>query len=283
MRWFLRLFGKSREPGKYVPEQSSPATNTNRAVAKDHPIQEPAKASIIWRSESFPLQVVGESNYQRELISICGPYTQIGHDVEHFATIMLEPSNPYDSNAVCVKIKAQTVGYLPKDQAFRVATQMKEVAVAESRCMARIRGGWRTNQRDEGLFGVRLAVPTRGLIDFGLPSLKPKTSVIDWPKKPKKAKVIRPEPAANGFLKGKRIYLFGCPQDGLIAQEFADHGAKLMSKVGKTTSMLVIARERPFTVGTLASAEYKAAEELLLSSSGLRILTVDELRKTLPS
>lgn len=281
MRWLMRFFGKYSVPRQSVQKLPSPATESDHSVPNDYAGPNSAKTSIVWRAGSFPLEVVGESNYQRELVSICGRYTRLGHDTEHSASINLEPLNPHDSNAVVVKIKGKTVGYLPKQQAVRVGTQMREVCLTEVNCNARVRGGWRTNQHDEGLYGVRLAVPTRGLIDFGLPDRSPKTPVIEWPKKPKKIRVVRPKPALEGPLKGERIFLLGCPKDGTIAQELAAHGAKLMSKVGKTTSMLVIARERPFTVGISNSAEYKAAEEFRSSGNDLEIMTVDELRKTL--
>ncbi|MEP3345229.1 MAG: hypothetical protein ABJN34_10300 [Litoreibacter sp.] len=281
MRWLLRFFGKYSAPRQRVEKLPSPAAGSSQSVLNNYANPNSAKANIVWRDGSFPLEVVGESNYQRELVSICGRYTRLGYDAEHSALMKLEPSNPHDSNAVVVKIKGQTVGYLPRQQAVRVGTQMKEVRLTEVNCNARVRGGWRTNQHDEGSYGVRLAVPTRGLIDFGLPDRSPMTPVIEWPKKQKKIRVVRPKPAVEGLLKGQRIFLFGCAQDGTIAQELAAHGATLMSKVGKTTSMLVIARERPLTVGISNSAEYKAAEEFRSSGNDLEIVTVDELRKTL--
>jgi hypothetical protein len=61
------------------------------------------------------MEVVGESNYQKALSEILGPHTRAGYDEELGAVIELEPSNPYDSNAVAVKIRGYLVGYLPRD------------------------------------------------------------------------------------------------------------------------------------------------------------------------
>lgn len=121
---------------------------------------------VDWRDGSFPMEVVGESNYQPALVSICGSHTREGHDGEYEAIIELEPSNRYDPNAVKVMIKGKTVGYLPREQAKRVGGQLDEAGSAAARCRARIRGGWRTNQYDEGDFGVRLGVPMRGPVTF---------------------------------------------------------------------------------------------------------------------
>lgn len=263
MRWVLRALG------------------LGSTTKDDRPNLRTPEASIVWRSNSFPLHVVGESNYQPALISICGQYTRSGYDHEHSALIMLEPSNRHDPSAVVVKIYGLRVGYLPRNQAVRVGTQMKEVGIQHAKCMARIRGGWRTNQYDEGMYGVSLAVPKMGQIDFGHPDLASKSPIVERPKKYKKLKAVRPKAAAAGPLKGQRIFLLGCPQDGSIAQELAGHGAHLMSKVGKRTSMLVIARERPLTVGISNSAEVKAANELRSSGSNIEVLTLEELRKKL--
>jgi hypothetical protein len=121
---------------------------------------------IQWREGSFPMEAVGESNYQSALQAICGPHTRDGHDAEFEAIIEREPSNAYDSNAVMVLIKGKKVGYLPREQAERVAGQMASKDIMAARCRARIRGGWRTNQHDEGDFGVRLAIPNHGEIEF---------------------------------------------------------------------------------------------------------------------
>ena len=146
----MRFFGKYSVPRQSERKLPSPATKSDHSVANNYANPNSAKANIVWRAGSFPLEVVGESNYQRELVSICGRYTLAGNDTEHSALLKLEPLNPHDSNAIMVKIKGKTVGYLPRQQAVRVGTQMRRVCLTEANCKARVRGGWRTNQYERG-------------------------------------------------------------------------------------------------------------------------------------
>ena len=138
---------------------------------KTKTMSRPRKIPMVkWRDGSFPLEVVGESQHQDALVAICGPHSRDGYDVRCQAVLELEPNNPYDPNAVRVSISNRKVGYLARDQAERVGAQMREIGMAVASCQARVRGGWRTNQYDEGNFGVTLAVPARGWIDFGIGS-----------------------------------------------------------------------------------------------------------------
>lgn len=63
------------------------------------------------------LEVVGESNYQAALWSICGGTAgdQIRHEV--IAVLVPEPDNAFDSNAIAIQVEAKTVGYLARDVA----------------------------------------------------------------------------------------------------------------------------------------------------------------------
>lgn len=119
------------------------------------------------------MQVVGESAYQDDLIAICGPHSRAGHDGQYVATIEREPGNPFDPNAVMVRIQGRRVGYLGREQAVRVGGQMDAEDLREAACLARIRGGWRTNQYDEGKYGVQLSIPNAGWIDFGIGTIPP--------------------------------------------------------------------------------------------------------------
>lgn len=82
--------------------------------------------------------------------------------------IECEPANHHDPNAIMVKIQGRKVGYLSREQAQRVGQQMREAGLKAATCLARVRGGWRTNQYDEGHYGVNLAIPNLGRIDFGI-------------------------------------------------------------------------------------------------------------------
>jgi hypothetical protein len=146
-----------------------------------------------------------------------------------------------------VRILGCVVGYLPRDQAERVGLQMREEGLATAICRARVQGGWRTNQYDQGHYGVRLAIPQWGWIDFGMGRLPPTAPTSR--KKPNRLK-----PAQSGPLRGEWIAIIGAAADGEVATELAAQGARIMAGVGKSTSLLVVAQERPFSSGVVSSA-----------------------------
>jgi hypothetical protein len=225
------------------------------------------------------MEVVGESHYQQALIAICGPHTRVGHDETFSAVIELEPSNPYDSNAVVVKIHGRVVGYLPREQATRVGSQLREEGLFGVGCIARVRGGWRTNQYDEGHFGVQLAIPQRGWIDFG--TGRSSQAVLEAAPQIKAERGKRPEAAASGPLLGESVAIIGAPPDGELAKKLAAQGARIMSRIGKSTTMLVVAEDRPFTPGLTGSATYRKAEQRMRESAQLRIVAYSEIRDLL--
>ena len=151
------LFGKPKAPVVVSP---APKHTPERLQRRS------AMRRVVRTTKSFGMEVVGESNYQDALIEICGKHTRLGYDGEHQALLVLEPTNAYDPNAVMVMIEAKRVGYLAREQAKRVGSAMKSAGIDRAICDARIQGGWRTNQHDEGHYGVKLAVPGRGDISF---------------------------------------------------------------------------------------------------------------------
>lgn len=157
------------------------------------------RANVIWRSGSFPMKVVGESNYQDTLSGICGPHTRNGHNHKTSAIIELEPENLHDNNAVVVKINGRVVGYLPREQAQRVGSQLREEGHSRANCHALIRGGWRTNQYDQGNFGVSLAIPQMGWIDFGTGRTP---ADVATSKSKKREKTKKPKRSEHGPLLG---------------------------------------------------------------------------------
>jgi hypothetical protein len=151
------LFGKPQ-----VPIVVSPAPPPTEERLQPRPVIK----KIVRTTKSFGMEVVGESTYQDALVAICGKHSRTGYDGEHQATLVLEPSNAYDPNAVMVMIGGLRVGYLAREQAIRVGGFIRAAGLDRATCDARVQGGWRTNQYDEGHYGVRLAVPGRGEIAF---------------------------------------------------------------------------------------------------------------------
>ncbi|MEE4187834.1 MAG: HIRAN domain-containing protein [Roseobacter sp.] len=237
--------------------------------------RKPPKATIKWRNGSFPMEVVGESNYQEALIEVCGGYSRDGYELELVAEIEREPSNPYDENAILVSIDGHTVGYLSRDQAQRLSAQMIEDGIERARCSSKTVGGWRTNQHDSGHFGVRLGIPTWGWIDFGIGKQAPAPE-----KKPTSSSQRKPEAAKSGPLKGEWVVVWGEPKYGKVAQELAGLGANIMAGVGKSTTM-VVHIEDELTVGSRLSSTYEKAQKRIDEGSSLELVSLREIRERL--
>jgi hypothetical protein len=241
---------------------------------KPHPAPRSRKKPLVkWREGSFPMEVVGESQYQDALIAVCGPHTRHGHDEEYEALLELEPDNQYDANAVRVSISRRKVGYLSREQADRVGSQMRDGGLDAVFCNARVRGGWRTNQYDEGHYGVFLSIPNQGWIDLGIGAAQPLRQAT--PRQRSK----RPHPAANGPLKGHWVVLQGAASDGDLARELAAAGANIMAGIGSSTTLLVVAAERPFSVGIQRSATYDRAQVMIAKGSNLKVVSLTEARR----
>lgn len=256
MGLFSWLFGKRDIPDQPSLQPSVMAKTGPKTKARS--VDLPSSANVKWGVGSFPTEVVGESNYQKTLSELCGAHTREGHDQEFAARIELDPNNPYDTNAVVVKIRNSVVGYLPRAEAKRIGSQMKDEGITNASCRARVRGGWRTNQYDEGNFGVRLSIPQIGWIDFGT-GRKPPSAPSGKTKRQTSASQ-RPEPSETGPLVGEWVAIIGAPKDGQSAKELASKGARIMAGVGKSTTLLVVAQERPFTPGLVGSSQYRKAE-----------------------
>lgn len=255
--------------------KSKPSTHSDASQQSKIETYNTSKAQVRWRSGSFPMDVVGESNYQKALISICGPHTRHGHDQEYMAIIKLEPSNKYDSNAVVVQISSKVVGYLPRGEALRVGSQMREENLSKATCNARVKGGWRTNQHDEGHYGVQLAIPRQGWIDFGTGRTDPGTKT-SWSKTDPAPKTERPQAAKSGPLLGEKIAFSGMRSDCDLAKNLAGKGAYIMANLGKSTSVLVVNEERPFSVAMMTSARYEIADKQIKDGRNLRIMSLSE-------
>ncbi|MFC0633262.1 hypothetical protein [Brevundimonas balnearis] len=150
------------------------------------PVRREPTPMVQWRPDSFPMPVVGESHYQDALVAIFGRHRRYGTEEETEALVRLDPMNAYDPNAVVVTIDNRIVGFLPRDQAVRVGAALREAKLTQVRARAQGRGGWRTNQYDEGHYGVKLAIPTYGWIDLGVGASPP-------PKPPRKKPVRKPK------------------------------------------------------------------------------------------
>ena len=102
-------------------------------------------------------------------------------------------------------------------------------------------------------------------------------SLADWLAPPHVAGPA-PRAAAEGPLKGERLAILGEPRDGKLAHLAADLGARVMTGVGSSTTMLVVAGREPFGRALRSSAAFLKAEELRRDGVPLRIVASDALR-----
>ena len=93
------------------------------------------------------------------------------------------------------------------------------------------------------------------------------------PRKPGPA----PRPAPSGPLAGERIALSGAPRDGALAQRIAALGGRIVSAVGNTTTLLVIAGRAPFSYSVRNSGAYRRAEHYRRLGGAIRIISDFEL------
>ena len=104
------------------------------------------------------VRVVGESNYHAAIEKACGGPSRDGVDWECEATLVPEPTNPYDPEAVMVQMEGETVGYLAK-AAARAYQPVAQKLAREGNVgvvAAAIRGGWNRSATDKGDYGVTL-------------------------------------------------------------------------------------------------------------------------------
>lgn len=102
-------------------------------------------------------------------------------------------------------------------------------------------------------------------------------SLDDWLAPPR---VAGPAPAAavEGPLKGERVVILGEPRDGKLAHVAAGLGARVMTGVGSSTTLLVVAGREPFGRATRSSAIYLKAQALREDGAPIRIIASDALR-----
>jgi hypothetical protein len=111
-------------------------------------------------------EVVGESFYQAAIDRLCGGKCKEGHRQTVTAHLVLEPSNPHDSNAVKVMVGEAHVGHLSRADAlaYRCELLVLERDGWVGCCAAEIRGGWDRGGGDTGHYGVFLELAPPGRI-----------------------------------------------------------------------------------------------------------------------
>lgn len=160
---------------------------------------------------TYALDVVGESNYQAALESICGGRSISSQGKKVEATLIHEDDNPYDDQAISVSIQGKTVGHLTRNDARKYRKQLKQAGYPgiTAKCSAMIVGGWDRGGGDRGHFGVRLDLPTKenstgvergglGPSPIGAPAMKEEITRV----------IFRKWPENEGARAGRIIALF---------------------------------------------------------------------------
>jgi DNA polymerase-3 subunit epsilon len=85
-----------------------------------------------------------------------------------------------------------------------------------------------------------------------------------------------PKPAPDGPLKGHRVAILGQPRNGPLAHRIAANGARVVTAVGTTTTILAVIGDEPFGY-VRYDAQFKRAEELRRAGGAVRIMSEGEL------
>ena len=108
----------------------------------------------------FDFEIVGEGSYQEALDDLCGGKCDDGHDLPAIAQLCFQEDNPHDANAVVVLINRKVVGYISRDRAPWIRSEILRINPHERPviCDAKIVGGWDRGYGDEGHYGVKLSL-----------------------------------------------------------------------------------------------------------------------------
>ena len=132
VRWLRSLMSPARLGDAAAPDSTPPDAASPSAGPQASAPSGTAPFSD-WKGYGY-LGVVGESQYQEALLDIL----RTGRICE--AALIPEPENPFDVNAVVVKINGKVVGYVPRSHARRY--QRRLLTLAEPlRCPAKLIGG----------------------------------------------------------------------------------------------------------------------------------------------
>jgi len=135
-----RLLGKARPTADAV-HTAEPGAFGSAADAKSNP---PAREYFDITDAAARLEAVGESHYQQALRSVIGGWPHDYVVCEVLATLVAEPGNPYDSNAIAVRVEGNKVAHLARRDAAAyqgLFAQLRTEHYLGASCRAVICGG----------------------------------------------------------------------------------------------------------------------------------------------
>ena len=118
-------------------------------------------------SDPYSFEIVGEGPRQAALCDLISGSSEVdrgGYEVEALATLVREPKNPHDPNAVAVHINGRHVGYFAREEAAEFASQLDDLGRSGGTIVARslIVGGFPLASGSRANLGVKLDLPGRG-------------------------------------------------------------------------------------------------------------------------
>jgi len=120
------------------------------------------KPSMLRPGRGWTTEVHGESKYQPALAKAYRRHGGTGSDLKVSATLVPEPTNKHDPNAVRVEIDGSPVGYLPREKA---AEYRAILGLQNGQCGAKITGGHERYNGEKAFFGVKLNMRWPPVID----------------------------------------------------------------------------------------------------------------------
>lgn len=114
----------------------------------------------IAKGRGYTFEIVGESQYQSALDQIAGPKTPQGASLECVAELVPDDRNEHDAEAIAVRIRGQIVGFVPRKTASDLRVELARINPIGGSvgCYAKIGGGWRADDGDEGSYGVKISL-----------------------------------------------------------------------------------------------------------------------------
>lgn len=186
---------------------------------------------------TFSFDIVGESNYQAALESICGGHSFEGQEKSVKAFLFHEDNNPYDAKAIRVDIERKTVGYLSRENAREYRRKLQEAGYPPitAACSAKIVGGWDRGSGDKGHFGVKLDLPTANHPSRGSNDM-PNPSEFSF-------SIVQPNPQEFTYVKIGDYVNFWAPADNptkiFIYRHGSIGGQGMLGLVPKTYSEVI--------------------------------------------
>ncbi|WP_106819174.1 HIRAN domain-containing protein [Janibacter massiliensis] len=118
MGWFTSLFKRSAQPAHH------PAAHARASGAVPHVPAPPQLGRYVsWGPTPITQEVAGENWYDdafRRLLHGHPAFATLqGQEIRDDAVLAPDPGNPYDANAISVRVRGEHVGYLPRDDAAR--------------------------------------------------------------------------------------------------------------------------------------------------------------------